>query len=598
MNSHTFSNDRFFVLLLSCFVLFLIPSLQAQDDDYTTPTVMPIKVINGIYVERSVALELFGEKSNTIHDLIRDIEKAKTDDEVGALGLQVMRPAMGLAQATELRSKILDFKTSGKPVIAVTDMIDTRGYYIASAADHVVMSPVGSIISPGLSLDLYFFKDMLAKLGISVQAVNTGKYKNALEPLTHHEMTEGTREQYGRLLELISGEMIQAVAQARSMTADEVESKLFTGPHLSDQAMELGLITEIGYPFETLKKYASEMNLEEDWEYSGEDKKRNQPPSLFSLFSGSGSFRKKVDRDEKVALIYALGNIIDGYSEDDPFSTTQMIASDSFIELLDEAVEENAKAIVIRVNSGGGSAVASDRIWNKINEIKGMDIPVVVSMGNVAASGGYYISMNADRIFAQPTTVTGSIGVISGKINLSGTYEKIGVNKDSLYFGENVWLFDETKDLTSEQMEFASALLEEIYDDFTAKAGEGRGMSQEAVKNIGGGRVWLGKDALENGLIDELGGMESAIYHAKILAGDEDLPVVTYPKEKTLSELLDDIMMGNIQIFDPKIEALLQENWQSEEHMMRILQVINITNQLLQNKLQVMMINTNLLSFE
>lgn len=524
------------------------PFARTNDEPTTSTLLLPLIKIDGAIEERSTPLALFGEKSGSLHELIELIDKAAEDDNVAALAVQVQRPMMGLAQTTELRNAFLRFRESDKDLIMLLDIADLKGYYLASAGNEVVLTPVGGLMTYGLSFNLYFFRDMLAKVGLKAQVVNTGDFKNALEPFTNQEMSEGTRIQYTKLMEDLLLHMGEAMGASRGLEGADVLGKLFTGPLLAEAAASEGLITRSAYFEDYLETYTKEHDLKLTEDYDPIKKKAPEVPNLFSLFSAPPSKASRINKKPKIALIYALGNIVDGDAQEDPFSESQMIASDTFIALLDEAVQENPKAIVIRVDSGGGSAVASDRIWHKLKTIREENgIPVVVSMGNVAASGGYYISMGADRIFVQPTTITGSIGVIAGRVVMGGLYEKIGVNRQAISQGEHSWLADETLPYSEEQVAFIETLISKTYDDFTIKAASSRGMTQDEIKAIASGRVWTGLAAIDNGLADELGGLQDAIAYARTLSEDgEELPVIEYPKEKSFSDILNEIMTGTV----------------------------------------------------
>ncbi|MGF1572014.1 MAG: signal peptide peptidase SppA [Sumerlaeia bacterium] len=525
------------------------PFSRAEDDPTTKPLMLPVLKLNGMIEERSSPFSFFDESTTSLHDLITILDRAAKDDKIAALAIQVQRPSMGLAQTTELRNALLRFRESDKDLIMLLDVADLRGYYLASAGSEIVLTPVGGLMTYGLSFNLYFFRDMLAKIGLKAQVVNTGDFKNALEPFTNQEMSEGTRTQYTTLMNDLTKHLGNSIGSERGITEDQALKSLFAGPLLAPKAFDEQLITRVEYIDEFLTKYADDHQLELEHDYDPLDKKPQEVPNLFSLFSSTGSTRSKTTKAPKIALIYALGNIIDGEEPEDPFADTSMIASDSFIDLLDEAVQENAKAIVIRVDSGGGSAVASDRIWQKLNTIQNTNkIPVVVSMGNIAASGGYYISMGAERIFVQPTTITGSIGVIAGRIVMGDLYNKIGVNRQSISQGENSWLVDETTEYTPEQIAFIETLIMATYEDFTRKAADSRAMTQEQIKALAGGRVWTGLSAIDNGLADELGGLQDAIAFARTLTedGGDDLPLVEYPKEKSFSDIINELMSGSL----------------------------------------------------
>lgn len=536
---------------LSCAVLALVGALPAAAphafaEEEAAATKMPVITLDGAYREAGVAFSLFGDEPQFFRDLLATIRKAAGDDDVGALALKMDSPGLGIAQAAALHRELMAFRGTGKPIVSVSDSYSLGKYLLASPSDEIVLMPISAVEIYGLSFDMYYFKDMLGKLGIGTQVVNTGQFKNAMESFTHDAMTEGTRIQMGAILDDIAGWMAERVAEGRGVEVEEAAGMLWSGPYTAQQALDLGMVTTLAYQDDFLREYSEERGLELDWDYTARPQREREPFNIFNLFNPQRRDARRAAAGERIAVVYALGPIMDGRADSGPFSSGQTIASEDFLELLDRVEEDgDVKALVLRVDSPGGSAIASDRIWNRVQSFVDADIPVVVSMGNVAASGGYYISMNADRIYAEPTTITGSIGVIGGRIVLGGVYDKIGVSKDHLRIGKFSGLMDESKEWNAEEAALIEGFLEDIYDVFTSKAADGRGMSQDEIKAIAEGRVWTGLSAVRNGLVDDLGGLDDAIAAARELGGlDDDIRVVFYPREKTIEEMIQELLGG------------------------------------------------------
>ncbi len=542
--------------IITCLIPLTFIALPAQDEeevDKSTPLIHVAEIeINGPIAERSDPFAIFASNQTTLQGLLGRIEKAKNDEMIEAIYIRMLAPGWNSAQAMEVYQALDEVVENGKDVYISFDMAGILNYTVASAGSKILMPEVGIVDLHGLNFSLYFMKDMLGKLGVEADVVNVGKFKDALDPLIRNEMGEGTRIQMTALLESFFTSFEDRLAEQRGWDEEKTEEIITMGPYTSEEALELGLVDEI-ISHEQIEGFLADelgerIKLVEGY---GEKKKQQEPPNIFALLTGSSMSKKKSQSDDpKVAVVYALGPISDGRSQsDNPFESNQAIVSDDFVDLLDKVSEsKNLKAVVVRVDSPGGSAIASDRIHERLLEFQRDDIPVVVSMGSVAASGGYYISMGADHIFAQDTTITGSIGVIGGKILLADTYDKIGVTKQSLAIGDHSNIYSETDKWTDEERKLLNETLDSIYDTFTAKAADGRGMSQDEIKELGGGRVWSGSDALENGLVDEIGGLTQAIAYAKELTGEEELEVIQFPEELSLLEMIDKIMMGEIQM--------------------------------------------------
>lgn len=547
---------RLMTTMLAAGILVAAPDFVRAEDatTATTPaveaTTIPVLHLDGTYPELASPFSLFNqETSTTFRELLATVTKAKSDPKVPSMILRIGRAQLNTAQLTELHSALMDFRSSGKPLYATFEATGVGGYVLASAANEIIIPPVSSLELIGMRADIYFYKDTLAKLGVEAQAINTGKFKTAFEPFTHNSMSEGTRIQTTQLLDDIYGTLVDRVAAGREVKTNKARRWLMDGPYTAKEALSEGLVDRIVY-FDDFKSELNEKSgkkLTFDTKYSGTEKKKVEPPNLFALFMGTAKKPgASTDKGDKIALVHAVGPIIDGRVEKSPFGGSETIASEDFIDVLnDVAKEPGLKGIVLRVDSPGGSAIASDLIWRRLETFNEQGIPYVVSMGSVAASGGYYISMGADRVFAEPTTITGSIGVIGGRFILGDAYEKMGLKKEYIAIGENTGLMDETRPWTQRETKLLVRSLDDVYDTFTSKAAAGRGMKQSRIKELGGGRVWSGTAALENGLIDELGGVEAAIRSAREIAKAPEAKVVTFPKEKTIMEMFEEILGGS-----------------------------------------------------
>jgi protease IV len=545
--------------LVLCCLLFTTPALsQVSSLKFSSETdkavIVPVMTIGSRLVEQPDKLAFLNPNIVTLKSKLDTIKKAKDDPEVQALLVRYQSPGFNLAQAMELRDALVDFKTAGKKVYVSSDYYNILSYTVATAADEVVLPPVGTLNTVGLSFSLYYFKELLAKLGMVASVVNEGKFKDAFDPFVRDEMSEGTQIQMTALAEDLFGIFQENVAEGRDISKEKAWEILTNGPYFSEKALEIGAVDRLE-DIQNLKKTIEseiEGTVKFDDEYSAK-KKPKQPEfgDFMAMFMGSGAFGKKSKvAEDKIAIVYACGPIVDGRQDtSNPFTSQQLIASDDFIDLLDEVVEDGGlKALVLRVDSPGGSAIASDRILAKLEEIQASGVPVVVSMAYVAASGGYYISTGADYIVAEPTSITGSIGVIGGKITWQETYDKVGISKNVITIGENTQIYSETKPWDEKERATMMELMSDIYDVFVGKVAEGRKMSKEEVLEIAEGRVWTGKSALEVGLVDELGGLDTAIAKARELASASDASVVIYPKELNIMEALEKIMSGEMSV--------------------------------------------------
>jgi protease IV len=469
--------------------------------------------------------EVFGiEQAESFSSLITQIRKAKVDTRVGGILLDINFPGIGWGKADELREAIKDFKTSGKPVYAFMEIGLNKEYYIATAADKIYLPPAGDLYINGLAAQASFYRGSLDKLGIEPQFLKIGKYKNAPDQFTEKEMTEGQREVINAILDDNFNRIVNTIAETRKKSPEDVKAIIDNAPYNAPQAKAQGLIDDALYRDQVYDALKNQLGYkpEDKLRTISTNRYRDVPSDSLGLNSG-----------ERIAVIYASGGISSGKSNNSPLGG-QSVGSDTIVQALTEATDDNSiKAIVLRVDSPGGSALASDVMWHAIEKAKEKK-PVVVSMGDVAASGGYYISCNANKIVAEPSTITGSIGVFLGKPIMNGFYDWLGVTSEYVMRGKNAGLFRETQKWEGDELKKMLEQTNSIYyDNFVPKVASGRNKTVEEVDQIGQGRVWTGSQAKERGLVDEFGGLEKAIEIAKQLANlpaDKDVRRVAYPK--------------------------------------------------------------------
>ena len=465
--------------------------------------------------------------------LLTQLRKAKVDSRINAVLLDISFPGIGWGRADELRDAIKDFRTSGKPVYAYMEIGANKEYYIATAADKIFLPPPGDIYINGFAAEAMFYKGSLDKLGIEADVIQIGpKYKNAPDQYTKKEMGEGQREVINALLDEYFGRFTNAIAESRKRSIEDVKKLVDDAPYNASQAKEFGLIDEAFYRDQVYEELKTKLG------YGEGEKLRTMRASEYREVPSDSL---GLNNGEKVAVVFASGPINVGRSNDSPFGG-EVVGSDTVVQAVNDAANDGSvKAIVLRVDSPGGSALASDLMWNAIENAKTKK-PVVVSMGDVAASGGYYIACNANKIIAEPATITGSIGVFMGKPVVKGLYDWLGITNEYVMRGKNAGIFRETEKWTPEERSKIEAQTNSIYyDNFVPKVSAGRNLTDEQVNAIGQGRVWTGTQAKGNGLVDEFGGLEKAIQIAKELAqlpADKDVRRVVFPEPRPFLETL------------------------------------------------------------
>jgi protease-4 len=473
-------------------------------------------------------------------DLLEGLKRAKSDNRVRALVVKVGGGRIGLAKIQEIRGAITDFRESGKLAVAWAETFGefVRGnlpYYLASGFDRIYLQPSGTLGLTGVAVEQVFLHDALEKLGIDFQSAKRYEYKSAADQLTETGFTGPAREAAQRLTESVAEQLTAAIADGRHKTQEEARGLLGRGPFLAQQALDEGLVDGLHYRDEVYDQVRKEAGLDATLLYL----QRYQRTHALTDLPRRVQSLQKSHHERFVAMIYAQGAIRHGRSGRGPGPGGGGMGSDTVSAALRAAAaDERARAIVLRVNSPGGSATASDVIWREVVRVRAAGKPVVVSMGDVAASGGYFISAPADVIVTQPGTITGSIGVILGKPVLREMFGRAGVNTDTVAEAENATMFSASRPFSDAEWERINVWLDAVYEDFTKKVADGRRLSLDRVHELARGRVWTGADAVANGLADETGGMHDAIAIARRRAGlPDDAPVRVYPRLGPLDQL-------------------------------------------------------------
>ncbi|MGV0048907.1 signal peptide peptidase SppA [Mycobacterium colombiense] len=485
-----------------------------------------------------------GSRPVALRDMVAAIHRAAEDSRVAGLIARVQLGASPSAAVQELREAIVEF-TAAKPSLAWAETYPgTLSYYLASAFGEVWMQPAGSLGLIGFASNATFLRDAFDKAGIEAQFVARGEYKSAVNRFTEHGFTEAHREAVTRMLESLQEQVWEAVARSRKLDTGVLDALADRAPLLREEAVSSGLVDRIGFRDEAYDRIAELVGVQDVSE-------ENAPPRLYlSRYAGAARSRLSPPAPPvpgrrpkpKVAVVNIDGTIVDGRGGPQflPFGAST-VGSDTIAPALREAAaDESVSAIVLRVNSPGGSVTASETLWREVKRARKLGKPVVASMGAVAASGGYYIAVAADAIVASPATITGSIGVITGKLVIRDLLERLGVGLDSVRTNANADAWSIEAPFTPEQRAHREAEADLVYADFLERVADGRNLTTEAVDRVARGRVWTGADARERGLVDELGGFRTALRRAKILAGldeDTDVRLVTYPGGSLLDML-------------------------------------------------------------
>ncbi|MBF8192635.1 signal peptide peptidase SppA [Nonomuraea sp. K274] len=470
-------------------------------------------------------------RKTRLPDVLSGLKRARHDSRVKALIVKIGGNPLGLAVVQELRQAVIQFRASGRLTVAFAETFGEFGggtvpYYLASAFERLYLQPSGDVGLTGVALEQRFLKGALTKLGVGYEAGQRHEYKTAVNTFTQDHMTEPHRESMSRIVESVTETLVAGIAEGRRLDPGKVRELVDRGPFTSAEAREAGLVDGLAYRDEVY-----------------DEVKRSAGDDVHLLYVSRyarGTAVKKLPNPmaNGVALVHATGMIKTGRSGRSPLGGGGAMGSDTIGAALRAARrDDHIKAVVFRVDSPGGSYVASDTVWREVTLTRKVK-PVIVSMGDMAASGGYFISMAADVIVAQPGTLTGSIGVYGGKPVLSELLQKIGISSEMVAEGVNAGMFSTSRGFSPEQWERVNAWLDRIYDDFVGKVAKSRDLTRDRAHELARGRVWTGADAKAGGLVDELGGLEDALVLARKRAGlAEDAPVRTYPRLNPLERL-------------------------------------------------------------
>lgn len=498
--------------------------------------------------------DVLGSRELILRDYLEAIERARTDGRINGLLVTIDAPALGFARLQEVRDAVLRFRESGK---WATAYMETAGefspgnsaYYLASAFSSIWLAPPGDVNLTGLRAEVTFVRGALDKLKVVPEMDHIGDYKNAMNFFTHKAMTPEHREAIDALLEAYYRQMRRGIAAGRGMDDGEVVDLIDRGPFLGPQALDLHLVDRLGY--------RDELEAHLKGENGG-----TLPLIPLRRYLKDGRY---YDQGPRVALIYGVGSVQRGENSYNPITGEMVMGSDTIVRAFKEAREDpSIKAIVFRIDCPGGSYVASDLIWHEVSLTTAVK-PVVVSMGNLAGSGGYFVAMAAHRIVAEPGTITASIGVLAGKFITTELWDSLGITSDAVQRGRHATFFSREVGYSPEEKAIFRGWLERIYNDFVGKAAAGRGMTFDEVHAVAQGRIWAGEDALEIGLVDELGGLRAAVRGALELAGedpDSRASLMVLPRPKNWLQKLRDRDQRGVRLVDRlrvEIERILDD---------------------------------------
>lgn len=515
----------FYVIMLLGMVASL-SSVSEETKSIPNNAILKIDLAKQIS-ERTVATP-FDNMSNYdtpigLNTILDAINAAASDSKIKGIYLCTSNAIAAPATLKEIHDALVNFKKSGKFIYAYSDSYAQNGYYLATTADKIVLNPTGNILVKGYAFNMMFYKGLLDKLDVDIQVIRHGKFKSAVEPYISDKMSDANREQYTLLANTLWETIAKDMASARHISVEQlnqlVDNLTCFNP---DSALKYKMVDQLAYSSDMDKMLKAKIGASE-----------NDNLKFVSLNTYAKSIKKRDTASDKIAVVYAVGNINDGKGDND-----SGIFSDSFIKEFRKAYsDKSVKAIVLRVNSPGGSALASENIWKEIDLAKKLGKIVVTSMGNYAASGGYYISCNSDYIFAQPNTLTGSIGVFGIIPSLQKTLKsKLGITIDGVSSNKHSDFLTGYRTMNEDELAVMQQNVEATYGLFTKRVAAGRKMTVAQVDSIGQGRVWAGKDALAIGLVDKLGSLDDAIAKAAQLAKVSNYQIVYYPQQKSFFE--------------------------------------------------------------
>jgi len=476
------------------------------------------------------AFGFFETRPPSIRALVEAVDRASRDRRVRGLLLRVGTLNVSWARVQELRDALLRFRRSGKPSWAHLEDASNLEYFLATGCEKIAASPTSMLDVSGLAAEVTFYRGTLDKLGVEAQFEGVGRYKNAPNQLTEKGFTEPHREQMNALVDSLFAQYAAGIAKSRGLDDDSVRALVDRGPFRAPQAKQAGLVDELLYRDEVEARVPGGRRL---------------APAPYVRSGRGGAF----DRRPKLAIVYVVGDLMSGESQESPLGRTA--GADTIIQGLRAARDDGSvRAIILRVDSPGGSGTASDAIWREV-QLARRAKPVVASMGDYAASGGFYVAMGADAIVAEPGTITGSIGVFSGKLSFRGLYAKLGISQETVSRGKNAALFSSYEPWTEAERAKIREMNQAFYETFVGKAAEGRRRTPAQIEAVAQGRVWTGREALDGGLVDALGGLDAAVRvareRARIPAG-EDVQLVVLPESKGFFETLMERQEEDVQV--------------------------------------------------
>ncbi len=553
----------FIFCMLSFFGIVLIAAIAGSGDDDT-------KVARNSVIELDLADVKwdYAGKSNYkefdysevghdgLSDVIKAIGNAKTDSNIKGISILDHTSELGVAQTKALRDALEDFKTSGKFVMAYASVYTQKDYYLDSVADTIYINPVGQLEFKGLSSELMFYKDLEDKSGINIEVVRHGKYKSAVEPFLQNKMSDANREQMTTLLNSLWNSVVKDISKSRNIPVEKL-NQIADGllARTPEMAKAQGMVDKIAYEDVYHNAIRKKLKVDPDKDYESIKILDYAKNVATTAYSGSTSNR--------IAIVYAQGEITSGEGSE------SYIGDGAIRRALKEARDDkDIKAVVLRIDSPGGSALTADLIWREVELTKKVK-PVIVSMGNLAASGGYYIACNANKIYAEESTITGSIGVFGMLPNITNLATKIGVHTERVSTHNNDADYSPFLPLTDKFRVIAQEEVERIYTTFVNRVAAGRKMTFEQVDNIGQGRVWSGSDAIRIGLVDKIGGMDDAIKAAAQMAKIKEYKIRNFPEyDKSLSDLLRNLGLPFMSSKESLIKSEIgDENYKLYEHI-------------------------------
>ena len=522
----------FVTVALLCLAIYAVFSFSSKPEQIAAGTVLRLDLDKPVTEQLEPLSQLFDGKSMTFSTVLTALKRGADDDRVKGLVARTGNVTLGMGQVQELRDAIKAFRAKGKFAYAYAETFGeisggTRSYYLSSAFDQIWLQPTGSLALVGVRAEIPFFKGTLDKIGVEAQFGRRAEYKSAATQFTETKLPATDHEAEDTMLTSLYDQIAAGIGESRNMAPDAVKAVIDGGPYIGQAALDKKLIDKIGYRDEV--------------DAAAKDK-AGADAAIMDVDNYAAASQVGQTSKDVIALIRAIGPITGGTDSDNPFDNDQAVHADTMVRAIDEATKNaNVKAIVLRIDSPGGSGTASETVWRAVKRAQAAHKPVIVSMGNVAASGGYYIACGADKIVADPATLTGSIGVFAGKFVMAGLFDKLGITVDTLSYGKDAGIDSEQTEFSPEQKQHFEAMLDDFYKTFVTRVADGRHLDPVKAEAIARGRVWTGSQAKERGLVDVLGGLDEAVRQAKLAAGmSADAPAVlrAFPERNSAFERL------------------------------------------------------------